>query len=60
MVMKNFRKNISNLGNLFFDLRDCADAIRASRTAKGAIDFDGTESVVEVDEKVTQLMYMHA
>ena len=39
-----------HLGNLFFDLRDCADAIRVNRTAKGAIDFDGTETVVEVDE----------
>ena len=47
---EKLQEEYKHLGNLFFDLRDCADAIRASRTAKGAIDFDGTESVVEVDE----------
>ncbi|MBF1094737.1 MAG: VacB/RNase II family 3'-5' exoribonuclease, partial [Solobacterium sp.] len=47
---EKLQEEYKHLGNLFFALRDCADAIRASRTAKGAIDFDGTESVVEVDE----------
>ena len=48
---EKLQEQYKHLGNLFFDLRDCADAIRANRTAKGAIDFDGTETVVEVDEK---------
>ena len=48
---EKLQEEYKHLGNLFFDLRDCADAIRANRTAKGAIDFDGTETVVEVDEK---------
>ena len=48
---ETLQEQYSHLGNLFFDLRDCADAIRVNRTAKGAIDFDGTETVVEVDEK---------
>lgn len=44
------QKEYSFLGSLFFDLRDCADAIRSERTRKGAIDFDTPEAEIIVDE----------
>ncbi len=44
-------ENYSHLGSLFYDLRDCADAIRKHRTEKGAIAFNSTESEIKVDEK---------
>ena len=40
----------SHLGSLFTDLADCADAIRAHRVAKGAIDFDSPEAKIKCDE----------
>ncbi len=43
------QQQYQHLENLIFDLRDCADAIRSYRSHKGAIDFDGTETVIEVD-----------
>lgn len=39
----------AHLGDLFFDLRDCADAIRSARRAKGAIDFASNESEIKMD-----------
>lgn len=39
------------LGNMFFVLRDCADAIRSYRTKKGAIAFGSSESEIKVDSK---------
>lgn len=44
------QKEYEHLGNLFFDLRDCADAIRRHRTQKGAIEFGSKESEIIVDE----------
>lgn len=44
------QKKYAHLGNLFFDLRDCADAIRKHRIKKGAIEFDSTESEIIVDK----------
>ena len=41
----------AHLGNLFETLAACADAIRAHRKQKGAIDFDTTESEILCDEK---------
>ncbi len=41
----------AHLGSLLTDLRDCADAIRASRIAKGAIEFETEEAEIKVDEK---------
>ena len=41
----------AHLGNLLFDLRDCADAIRSARNARGAIDFDTSETEVVMDKK---------
>ncbi len=41
----------SHLLDMLFDLRDCADAIRAKRVAGGAIDFETEESVFTLDEK---------
>ena len=38
-----------HLGNIFCDLRDCADAIRRHRVAKGAIAFNSSESEIKVD-----------
>lgn len=38
-----------HLGNIFYDLRDCADAIRRHRVAKGAIAFNSSESEIKVD-----------
>lgn len=40
----------AHLGTLFTDLRDCADAIRAHRHDKGAIDFDTDEAEIKCDE----------
>ncbi len=40
----------AHLGTLFTDLADCADAIRRNRYRKGAIDFDGEEAYIKVDE----------
>lgn len=40
-----------HLGNLFYDLRDCADAIRKHRIKKGAIEFGSTESEIIVDKE---------
>jgi len=45
------KERYAHLGDLFENLRDCADAIRAARVRRGAIDFDSTESVIVVDEK---------
>lgn len=39
----------AHLGNLFYDLRDCADAIRAYRVNKGAIAFNSSESEIRCD-----------
>ena len=47
---EELQKEYEHLGDLFFVLRDCADAIRANRRAKGAIDFDTEESEIKVDE----------
>jgi ribonuclease R len=44
-------KQYAHLGTLFTDLAACADAIRASRNAKGAINFASTEAEIKVDEK---------
>lgn len=41
----------AHLGSHLTDLRDCADAIRASRIAKGAIEFETEEAEIKVDEK---------
>ncbi len=41
----------AHLGTLFTDLKDCADAIRRNRHAKGAIDFDTSESIIKTDEQ---------
>ncbi len=40
-----------HLGTLFYDLRDCADAIHYQRMQKGAIEFNSTEAEIKVDEK---------
>ncbi len=48
---KETMQKYAHLGNLFFDLRDCADAIRSERNRKGAIDFETNESVIICDEK---------
>lgn len=42
-------KKYANLGNMLFDLSNCADAIRKQRNAKGAIDFASTEAEIKVD-----------
>lgn len=47
---EQMQKEYSFLGTLFFDLRDCADAIRSQRTRQGAIDFDTPEAEIIVDE----------
>ncbi len=55
-ILKNNKElceQYAHLGSLFTDLRDCADAIRSSRMAKGAINFDGTESDILCDEDGT-------
>ena len=39
-----------HLGSLFFDLRDCADAIRKRRVRQGAIAFETTESEIKCDQ----------
>lgn len=44
------QKEYAHLGDLFFVLRDCADAIRRQRVRKGAIAFDSTESEIIVDK----------
>lgn len=44
------QERYAHLGTLFFDLRDCADAIRRQRVKKGAIAFNSTESEITVDE----------
>lgn len=43
------QKEYEHLGDLFFVLRDCADAIRKQRVHKGAIEFDSVESEIIVD-----------
>lgn len=48
---KALQEKYAHLGNLFFDLRDCADAIHRERDRKGAINFATKESVIKVDEK---------
>ena len=45
------QEKYAHLGNLFLDLRDCADAIRHYRYEKGAIDFDTEEAEIKVDKK---------
>lgn len=44
------KEKYARLGNLFTTLASCADAIRAYRNAKGAIEFSSTESKITVDE----------
>lgn len=44
------QKQYEHLGDLFFVLRDCADAIRKHRVQKGAIEFDSTDCEIVVDE----------
>lgn len=44
------QKQYEHLGDLFFVLRDCADAIRKHRIQKGAIEFDSTDCEIVVDE----------
>ena len=46
---EDLQKEYAHLGDLFFVLRDCADAIRKQRVKKGAIEFDSTESEIIVD-----------
>ena len=47
---KEVQEKFKHLGNMLFDLRDCADAIRKERHRKGAIDFASTEAEIKVDE----------
>lgn len=47
---EELRQRYAHLGSLFEDLRDCADAIRAYRVGKGAIEFESEEAVIKVDE----------
>lgn len=46
----DLQKEYAHLGDLFFVLRDCADAIRRHRVSKGAIAFDSSESEIIVDK----------
>lgn len=51
-ILEGDRKVIAeyeHLGSIFYDLRDCADAIRRHRVAKGAIAFNSSESEIKVD-----------
>ena len=47
---KELNEKYKHLGNLLFDLADCADLIRNERNAKGAIEFASTEADITVDE----------
>ncbi|MBR2067576.1 MAG: VacB/RNase II family 3'-5' exoribonuclease [Solobacterium sp.] len=47
---KEAQEKYAHLGNLFFDLAECADAIRRKRIEKGAMEFASTEAEITVDE----------
>lgn len=44
------QKEYEHLGNLLFDMNDCAKAIRKRRESQGAIEFESTESEITVNE----------
>ncbi len=48
---KEMCERYAHMGDFFYVLRDCADAIRARRVRNGAVDFSTTESVIVCDEK---------
>ena len=44
------KEKYAHLGTLFEDMKECADAIRANRLRKGAIEFASDEAEIIVDE----------
>ena len=47
---QELKERYAHLGSLFTDMRQCAKAIRRMRNAKGAMEFESTESKIDVDE----------
>ncbi|MBQ7669280.1 MAG: RNB domain-containing ribonuclease, partial [Clostridia bacterium] len=47
---QELKERYAHLGSLFQDMRQCAKAIRRMRNAKGAMEFESTESKIDVDE----------